>query len=128
MGLPTTLAGLAAFLIFVVLIVSMSASDLYPNQSNGIRATQERFDTYLNATTNQSVSQSTDVWSAITNVFNFITGIFGMILTFIAGMVQYVLFFLGIVRQLPPEFYILFAIIGSTSIVLIIKLIFLAGE
>jgi Mg2+ and Co2+ transporter CorA len=128
MGLPTTLAGISGFLIFVVLILAISASDLYPDRTAGIRQNQAQFSTYLNATTNQTVSQGTDAWSAITNVFNFITGVFGMIIVFISLEMQYALFFVGIAVILPPEFYVLFALVGSSIIISIIKLLFLAGD
>lgn len=126
--IPNSLAGIIGFLIFVVLVLSMSAGDLFPDQTKGISDTQNRFNVNLNSTINSSVTPATDVWSSIANVFDTITGFFGVIITFIEMIFQYFFFFIGISLLLPPEFYVFFAILSSGLIIAIIKLIFLSGD
>jgi hypothetical protein len=139
MGLPTTLAGIAGFLIFVVLIIGMSASDLYPNETAKIQQTQDNYLNALNISTNTSAPAApASFWDnpiasvlnlvGLDGIYTAILNFFGMIITFIVMMVGSLFLFMGIASTIPAEVAVFFAIIASSAIIAIVKLIFLSGE
>lgn len=136
MGLPTTLAGISGFIIFIVFVVAISASDLYPAQSQIIVDSQNEFYDNLNRTTNITATpeESPGFWRTIfglvglDGIYVFITNFFSMLVSFIVLQVGYVFLFFGIAGTIPPEFYLLFAILGMSAIIAILKLIFMSGD
>ena len=135
MGLPVTLGGIAGFLIFVVVIIGMTAPDLYPDESQKIKDSQDIFIKNLNSTINQtSTTQNQGFWLSILGIagldgiYNFIVNFFSMLISFIIMFVNYFLLFFGIAISLPSEFYILFILVSMSLIVAVIKLIFMAGD
>lgn len=133
MGLPTTLAGIMGFFIFIVLILGLGTPDLYPDETQKIRDNQEQFRSQFNQTTNRSTSPPS-FWGSLfgivglDGIYNFIIGFFSMLMSFVILIVDYFLMFFGIAGSLPYEFYILFALLGSSLIIGIVKLIFLSGD
>jgi len=133
MGLPSTMGGIVGFLIFVVLIIGMSANDLYPDETENVRLDQQEFRDSLNLTVNTSVNPP-GFWNSLFGVFgldgiyNFLIGVFGMVLSFIGLLMSLFLSFFGITTTLPGEFLVLFLVVGASTIIAIIKLLFLAGD
>lgn len=135
MGFPTTLFGVFGFIIAVIFLIAISASDLYPDETNAIKDSQSAFLENLNKTANSSITPSADTgfWGTIfgltglDGIYTFITNILSMGVSFMIMIVQYILLFFGIATSIPSEFYLLFALMGLSAIVAIIK-IFLWGE
>lgn len=135
MGLPQSLAGIVGFLIFVIFIVSISASDVYPDETEKITDAQNNFIANFNNSVNATASsENQGFWSTILGftgldgIYNFITNFFSMIVSFIIMVGGYILLFFGIATTIPSDFYVFFALIGSGLIIAIVKLIFLNGD
>jgi len=135
MGFPTTLFGVFGFIIAVIFLIAMSASDLYPDETNAIKDSQSVFIENLNKTANSSITPTADTgfWGTIfgltglEGIYTFVTNILSMGVSFMIMIVQYILLFFGIAVSIPGEFYLLFILMGMSAIVAIIK-IFLWGE
>ena len=135
MGLPTTLGGLAGFLIAVIFIIGIAATDVFPDESQKIVTSQNDFTIAMNRST-APVNSSTDVGFfgkllgvvGLDGIYDFIRNFLSLLIAFIVMVVSYLLLFMGIATILPTEFYLLFALIISASIIAIIKLIFIAGD
>jgi purine-cytosine permease-like protein len=135
MGLPSTLGGIAGFIIAIIFLIGISATDLYPNQSKNIVTSQNDFTRALNQST-QTVNSTSDVGFfgrilgvvGLDGIYDFIRNFLSMLVSFIVMMVQYVFMFIGIATILPTEFYLLFALMISGTIIALIKLIFLSGD
>jgi len=135
MGLPQSLAGIVGFLIFIIFIVSISASDIYPDETKRITDAQNNFIANFNNSVNSSASSgNSGFWGIIMDftgldgIYNFITNFFSMIVSFIIMVGGYILLFFGISTTIPSDFYVFFALIGSGLIIAIAKLIMLNGE
>jgi hypothetical protein len=136
MGLPSTLAGIAGFIIFVIFIIGISATDIYPDETSKIVTSHNNFRAGLNATLNATSSTQSEngFWqnifgvTGLNGIYNFIVGFMSMVVSFIVMMTQYLLLFIGISATLPTEFYVLFALLMSSSIIAIVLLIFLNGK
>jgi len=135
MGLPQSLAGIVGFLIFIIFIVSISASDVYPDQTKQITDSQNNFIANFNKTVNTTASQENPgFWGTILGltgldgIYNFITNFFSMIVSFVIMVGGYILLFFGISTTIPSEFYVFFALLGSGLIIAVVKLIFLSGD
>lgn len=135
MGLPSTLGGIAGFLIAVIFIIGISATDVFPDESQKIVTSQTDFTNALNRST-APVNSSTDVGFfgkllgvvGLDGIYDFIRNFLSLLVAFIVMIVSYLLLFIGIATILPTEFYLLFALIISASIIALIKLIFLSGD
>jgi len=135
MGLPQSLAGIVGFLIFVIFIVSISASDVYPDQTQQITDAQNNFIANFNNSVNMSASnENQGFWgtlmgiTGLDGIYNFITNFFSMIVSFVIMVGGYILLFFGIATTIPSDFYVFFALLGSGLIIAIAKLIMLNGE
>ena len=131
--LPNTLSGLAGFMIFVVVILGMTAPDLFPSEVEDIQNTQEdmrQTATHMTNTTSGEPSAVSDLLglAGLDGIYNFITNYLYLMGQFIVLFFQYVAMFMGISLMIPTEFYVFFAIIGMSTIISIVKLIFLAGD
>jgi len=126
MGLPQTLAGIAGFMIFIVVILGLTAPDIFSDQSADIVATQQDITNAAMHVTNQSTGEQRSLVSEILGV----AGLDGVYILgkFIVIFFQYLAMFLGIALILPSEFYVFFGIMGITTIVSIVKLLFLSGD
>jgi hypothetical protein len=135
MGIPTTLAGSAGFVIACIFLIGVASTDVFPDQSARIIHSQTDFTNALN----QSVAPmdtTTDIGFfgsllgavGLNGIYDFIRNFLSLLVSFIVMSMQYVLLFVGISSILPTEFYLFFALIISGSIISIIKLIFIAGE
>jgi hypothetical protein len=123
MGIPSTLAGLIGFVVAVIFIIGMAATDIFPDNSRAIQNSNADLTHALNSTMNITQSEP-GLLSSLLAVPSFL----GVIIAFIVLMVQYVLLFVGIATILPTEFYLLFALIVIGSIVAIVKLVFMSGD
>lgn len=135
MGLPTTLSGMIGFLIFIMFIIAISASDVYPDQTKQITDAQNNFIANFNSTINQTATaDNPGFWGTVLGItgldgiYNFITNFFSMIVSFVIMVGGYILLFFGVSTTLPKEVYVLFAIFGSSLIIGIVKLIFFSGD
>ena len=135
MALPQTLAGLAGLMIACIFVIGMTASDIFPDESAKIVKSQIDFNEALNKSTNPTGAASEVSWfgkllglAGVDGIYDFIRNFFSMLVSFIVMIVQYVLLFVGIARILPTEFYLFFALMVSTGIILIVKLIFWSGD
>jgi hypothetical protein len=135
MGLPSTLGGIAGFLIAVIFILGISATDVFPDQSQHIKASQNDFTSALNRST-APINSSSDVGFfgkllgsvGLDGIYDFIRNFLSLLVAFIVMIVSYLFLFVGISTILPSEFYLLFALLASASIIALIKLIFLSGD
>ena len=131
--LPNTLSGLAGFIIFVVLVLGMTAPDLFPSHIEEITTTQNNIALTAGQITNNT-AQGENIISDILGVagldgiYNIIFNILYITGAFVVLMFEYVTMFLGIALIVPTEFYVFFAIIGMSTIIALVKLIFLAGD
>lgn len=135
MGFPQTLSGIVGILIFVIFIVSISASDVYPDQTKKITGAQNNFIANFNSSVNTTATaENPGFWGTILGftgldgIYNFITNFFSMIVSFVIMVGGYILLFFGIATTIPSDFYVLFALIGSGLIIAIVKLIFFSGD
>jgi len=133
MGLPQTLAGIAGFMIFIVVILGLTAPDVFPDQSAEIVSTQQDITNAARQVTNQSTGEQSIASeilgiAGLDGIYNYISNFLYIIGKFIVIFFQYLAMFLGIALILPPEFYVFFGIMGITTIVAIVKLIFLSGD
>jgi len=135
MGLPNTLAGIIGLLIFVIFIVAISASDIYPAETTRITSAQNNFIANFNNSVNATASQENQgFWGTILGftgldgIYNFITNFFSMVVSFVIMIGGYILLFFGIATSVPSDFYVFFALIGSGLIIAVVKLIFLNGD
>jgi len=133
MGLPQTLAGIAGFMIFIVVILGLTAPDIFPDQSANIVSTQNDITNAAKQVTNQSTGEqslASEILgiAGLDGIYNYISNFLYIIGKFIVIFFQYLAMFLGIALILPPEFYVFFGIMGITTIVAIVKLIFLSGD
>lgn len=135
MGLPNSLAGIVGFLIFVIFIIAISASDVYPDQTAKITSAQNNFIANFNNSVNSTATtQNEGFWGIIMGatgldgIYTFITNFFSMITSFIIMVGGYILLFFGIATTLPGDFYIFFALLGSNIIIAIVLLIFFSGK
>lgn len=135
MGLPTTLSGMIGFLIFVIFIIAISASDVYPDKTKQITDAQNNFIANFNNSVNSTASsENNGFWDTILGftgldgIYNFIINFFSMVVSFIIMVGGNILLFFGISTSLPTEIYVLFAIFGSSLIIGIVKLIFFRGD
>lgn len=135
MGVPHTLAGIVGFLIFVIFIVALSASDVYPDQTQAITSAQNNFIANFNNSVNVTASSENEgFWGTILGftgldgIYNFVINFFSMIVSFVIMVGGYILLFFGIATSIPSDFYVFFALIGSGLIIAIVKLIFLNGD
>ena len=135
MGLPGTLAGIVGMIIFIIFMIGISASDIFPDESQKVRIAQEDFTNALNRSTS-SVNSTSEVGFVskllgavgLDGIYDFIRNFLSMLVAFIVMVVQYLLLFIGITTILPSEFYVFFALISSGLIIAIIKLVFLSGD
>lgn len=133
MGLPQSLAGIVGFLIFIIFIVSISASDIYPDQTKQITDSQNNFIANFNNSVN-TTAVNPGFWGTVLGltgldgIYNFITNFFSMIVSFVIMVGGYILLFFGIAATIPSDFYVFFALMGSGLIIAIVKLIFLNGD
>jgi len=129
MGLPSTLAGTVGFIVFVIFIVGIAATDIYPDQSKQAIERQTDFASKLNATVNSTTTGSQEgFWNSIAGVANTILNFFGMIISFIGMVLAYELMFIGIAGTIPSEFLVLFALLQIGLVTAILKLIFMSGD
>lgn len=135
MGLPTSLSGVVGFLIFIIFMIAISASDVYPDQTAKITSAQNNFIANFNNSVNATASnENPGFWGTVLGltgldgIYNFITNFFSMIVSFVIMVGGYILLFFGIATTLPSDFYILFAIFASNAIIAIVLLIFLSGK
>lgn len=135
MGLPNTLAGIIGVLIFIIFIVAISASDIYPADTARITNAQNNFIANFNNSVNATASQENPGFyrwvlglTGLDGVYNFVTNFFSMIVSFVIMVGGYILLFFGIATSIPSDFYVFFALIGSGLIIAIVKLIFLNGD
>lgn len=135
MGLPASLSGIVGFLIFVIFIIAISASDVYPDQTAKITSAQNNFISNFNNSVNTTASSSNQgFWgfimgaTGLDGIYTFIVNFFSMITSFIIMVGGYIGLFFGIATTLPSDFYVLFAIVGSSLIIAIVKLVFLSGD
>jgi hypothetical protein len=135
MGLPTTLGGISSFILAVIFIVGISASDIYPDESQALIHSQNDFQNALN----QSVVETNSTTEVgffgtllgavgLDGIYDFIRNFLSLLVSFIVMTVQGLFLFLGLATILPTEFYLFFALIASASIAAIVKLIFFAGD
>jgi hypothetical protein len=117
------------------MIIGLSATDLYPDESNKVIASQNTFYSNLNSSTNSTTSTTAGgFWSSLfgiaglDGIYNFIINFFSILISFIVMIVSYLLLLIGISTTLPKEFYVFFALMGSSMIIAIVKLIFLSGD
>jgi hypothetical protein len=135
MGFPTTLAGIAGFLIACMFLIGISATDVFPDETQKIVHSQNDFTNALNRST-APVNTSSDVGFfgsllgvvGLDGIYDFIRNFLSLLVSFIVMMVQYLLLFIGISTILPTEFYLFFALIISGTVIAIVKLIFIAGD
>ena len=135
MSLPTTLAGIAGFLITVIFLIGISATDIFPDESQKIVHSQTDFTNALNQSVTP-ITTSTDIGFfgsllgvvGLDGIYDFIRNFLSLLVSFIVMIVSYLFLFIGIATILPTEFYLLFALIISGSIIAIVKLIFIAGD
>jgi len=133
MGLPNSLSGMLGFLIFIVFIVAIAATDVYPDETQAITSAQNNFIANFNNSVN-TTAENPGFWGTVLGItgldgiYNFITNFFSMIVSFVILVGGYLLLFFGISTALPTEFYVLFAIFGSSLIIGIVKLIFFSGD
>ena len=128
MSLPTTLAGLSGFIIFIVFIVSMTATDIYPDETQNIIIKQNEFKDKVNITLNQTEESSVSnlFWPA--KIYGYVTNGLSSLLSFVGMMLAMFLSMFGIAATLPLEFYGMFVILFSSLIVAIAKLLFFSGD
>lgn len=135
MGLPTTLGGISSFILAVIFIVGISASDIYPDESQALIHSQNDFQNALN----QSVVETNSTTEVgffgtllgavgLDGIYDFIRNFLSLLVSFIVMTVQGLFLFLGLATILPTEFYLFFALIASASIAAIVKLILFAGD
>lgn len=135
MGLPTTLAGIAGFLIACIFLIGMTATDIFPDESQNIIHSQNDFTQALNRST-APINNSSDVGFfgsllgvvGLDGIYDFIRNFLSLLVSFIVMIVSYLFLFIGIATILPTELYLLFALIISGGIIAIVKLIFIAGD
>lgn len=135
MGFPTTLFGVFGFIVAVIFLVAISASDLFPAQIQPIKDSQTNFLNTVNNTANATINPTADTgfWGTVfgltglDGIYTFITNSFSMAISFMIMVIQYLLAFIGIAAIIPTEFYLLFLLMSMAGIVAIIKL-FLWGE
>jgi len=133
MGLPTTLSGIVGFILFVIFLLSISVSDIYPDQTKSITDAQSNFLNTMNTTKN-STATNPGFWGTVMGItgldgiYNFITNFFSMIVSFMIMVIGYTGLFLLIPLTVPAEFLVIFIILVSYVIIAILKLIFLNGE
>lgn len=135
MGLPSSLSGIVGFLIFVIFIISISASDVYPDQTASITNAQNNFIANFNNSVNTTASTENQGWFdramgalGLDGIYSFITNFFSMVVSFIIMVGGYILLFFGIAGTIPSDFYVLFALMGSGLIIAVVKLVFLSGD
>ena len=132
MALPQTLAGISGFIIFIAVVLGITAADIFPEQTTNIQDTQTNMINVASSMTNGTQEPSTI--SSILGIvgldaiYQYITNFLYIMGSFIVLFFQYLLMFLGIALLVPPEFYVFFAVMGMTSIIAILKLIFLSGD
>jgi len=134
MGLPTTLGGIVGFMIATIFIISMSATDIFPDESQKLKTSQMDFANALNRTTSPGEVSQIGFFErmlgvvGLDGIYDFVRNFLSMLVSFIVMSVQGLFLFIGISAVLPMEFYLLFALIMSSLIVALIKLIFLSGD
>jgi len=132
-GLPTSLAGMIGFIIFVVFIVAITVPSINSRDTETIKSLQEGYQ-QNNTVNSTSLNQSTGFWgfigtvTGLNGVYDYIVGFFQMIINFIKLVLAYLGIFTNVFSQVPTIFYIIFLIVGSSVVIGIIKLIFLAGD
>lgn len=135
-GLPTTLQGMAGFMIFVVFILVLTVPNLHNDDATSITTAQTDFQAKLNSTTNSSTNPTapSGFWSflgsalGINGIYDFIIGFFQVLISFFMLILTYLGIFVGVSSSLPSIFFVIFAIMASSVIIGIIKLIALSGE
>ena len=129
MGLPNTLSGNIGLIVFVVFIIGIAASDIYPDESASVRNAQQDFSGNLNIIINStSPTAEEGFWNSLAGVGNYLMNFFDMIISFLYMVIQYEILFISIAAIVPTEFYLLFALLQISTIVSIILLIALAGK
>jgi hypothetical protein len=134
-GLPTTLAGMAGFIIFVAFLVGLTVPNLNSSDAENVKSLQTEFVSSMNQSTNHSTSTSgSGFWGFVgvatgTNgIYDFIVGFFSMVISFMELVLAYLGIYVLLAGQLPVVFYVLFAVLTSSIIIGIIKLIFIRGD
>lgn len=120
MGLPRTLIGIMGFIIFVVFMIGISATDLYPDKSNDIKNAQTIIISEINYSMNTSEESSTSYYPGwVLSIGHIISAMFAYVSMLFASLAL----FLGLSTTLPQEFYLLFALIASSAIISIVLLL-----
>ncbi len=134
MGLPSTLGGISGFILTIIFIIGMSATDIFPDESQQLKTSELDFANALNRTTSPGNASDIGFFDKILGVvgldgiYDFIRNFLSMLVAFVVMSVQALFLFLGIASILPTEFYLFFALITSATITAIIKLVFFSGE
>jgi len=131
--LPNTLSGLAGFFIFVVVILGMTAPDMFPDEAGNIVETQTNIVTVATHITNASTQEQSDLASALglgglEGIYHFVTNYLFLLGSFAILMFQYLGMFIGIAVIVPTEFHVFFGILSISTVIAIMKLIFLSGD
>lgn len=135
-GLPTTLAGMTGFIIFVVFLTIMIVPNLNSQEAEHIKELQNDFNGKMNSTTNLSNNPNVPAgfWSIIgnalglTGIYDFIIGFFQIIVSFNILLLNYLGIFFSTIAGIPGEFSVIFVIMASSLVIGIIKLIFFSGD
>jgi len=134
MGMPSTIGGISGFILAVIFVIGMSASDIFPDESQKLKTSELDFANALNRTTSPGNTSDIGFFERILGVvgldgiYDFIRNFLSMLVAFVVMSVQALFLFVGIATILPTEFYLFFALMTSATITAIIKLIFLAGD
>jgi len=131
--LPNTLSGLAGFFVFVVVILGMTAPDLFPDEAAAIGETQANMVRTAASMTNTTTQEQGALAEALglgglEGIYNFVTNYLYLLGSFIVLFFQYLGMFIGIALIVPSEFYVFFGIISISTIIAVVKLIFLSGD
>jgi hypothetical protein len=134
MGLPSTIGGISGFILAILFVVGMSATDIFPDESQKLKTSELDFANALNSTTSPGDPSNIGFFErllgviGVDGIYDFIRNFLSMLVAFIVMSVQALFLFIGIATILPPEFYLFFALITSATITAIIKLVFFSGE
>jgi hypothetical protein len=134
MGLPSTIGGISGFILAILFIIGMSATDIFPDESQKLKTSELDFANALNITTSPGDPSNIGFFErllgviGVDGIYDFIRNFLSMLVAFIVMSVQALFLFIGIATILPTEFYLFFALITSATITAIIKLVFFSGE
>lgn len=134
MGIPSTIGGISGFILAAIFIIGMSATDIFPDESQKLITSELEFANALNRTTSPGNVSDIGIFDKILGVvgldgiYDFIRNFLSMLVAFIVLSVQALLLFVGIATILPIEFYLFFALMISATITALIKLIFFSGD